>query len=312
MKFSSACISVALIALAASIIPAEGADWNNGAGGIKDHGAGGIPVPAPIPYQETYKYYLRADLGLSWNGSGQDLRHSGFNYGTGDLVAPLSMNSFAQMEHSKGLGFPATLGAGLYISDRWRADLTVDIRRKTQSSLGGAYSYVADNDAGLAAGGPATGFTSTGLVVGPTATAADSSTVSGFAQETLSNRATVLMANFYYDFGQRAHLTPYVGFGLGFAHNRYEFRARDAERDHHPAGWRRVRSRLSTRRLWYHQWHQHRLRRGTHGWRQLQTVDLHRARPELPCAVSAGLRREQDRDQSRRHRRRHRPNCSRR
>lgn len=221
MKFSSACISVALVALAVSVIPAEGADWNNGAGGIKDHGSGAIAVPAPIPYQESYRYYFRADLGLSWQGA-PSMTQSGVNYGAGDLVAPLSMNSFAQVEHSKSLAFPATLGAGLYISDRWRADLTVDMRRKTTTRLQGAYSYVADNDAGLAAGGAATGLTSTGLTVGPTATAADSSTVSGFAQESLSNRATVLMANFYYDFGQRAKFTPYVGFGVGFAHNRFE------------------------------------------------------------------------------------------
>ncbi len=214
MKFSSACISIALVAFAATILPAEAADWNNGAGGIKDYGQTGTPVPAPIPYQDTYKYYFRADMGLGFNGRAPSASHSGFSYGQGDLIAPQSMNSFALMDYSKGINFPATIGTGLYISDRFRTDLTVDFRTRQKFRYGGAYSYVADRDSGLAAGLPATGLTATGIAVG--------STVAGYAEEKMTNRATVLMANVYYDLGKRSGFTPYIGAGLGFAVNNYD------------------------------------------------------------------------------------------
>ena len=214
MKFSSACISVALVAFAASILPAEGADWNNGAGGIKDHGQGGTPVPAPIPYQDSYKYYFRADVGLGFNGRKPDVSHSGFNYGQGDLLSPLSLNNIALLDYSKGIHFPGTIGTGLYISERFRTDLTLDFRTRQKFRYGGAYSYVADRDSGLAVGLPATGVTSTGIAVG--------STVAGYAEEKMTNRVTVLMANAYYDFGKRSSFTPYIGAGLGFAVNRYD------------------------------------------------------------------------------------------
>ena len=70
MKRTTVLFSLGLALLAAK--PAEAGDWNNGAGQLKSHGGmAGVPVPAPVPYAETFSWYVRADLGyaLASNGS---------------------------------------------------------------------------------------------------------------------------------------------------------------------------------------------------------------------------------------------------
>jgi hypothetical protein len=64
-KTLSPALGLAIALLSATTV-AEAADWNGGS--VKD-GRGGILVPEPIPYAETFKWYLRADIGGGWTSA---------------------------------------------------------------------------------------------------------------------------------------------------------------------------------------------------------------------------------------------------
>jgi len=190
------------VAVAAAAPAAHAADWDRG-GSIKDYG--GVPVPAPIPVMETYRWYLRADIG----GGVVD-----------GAVPSMSQNLYGlDRDPADGPAFGATsswftgdfdtfavggVGVGAYFTPRLRGDITVDVRSKGDAHVDQSYSYMAD---------PA--------IYGP------NFQVDGATREHTEVHSTVALANLYWDFVDRtsSRFVPYVGAGVGFA-------VRNIDRDH--------------------------------------------------------------------------------
>ena len=208
MKFTSACISVALVAFAASILPAEGADWNNGAGGIKEYGQAGVPVPAPVPYQETYKWYLRGDVGFS-------AKESGKVSATG---APISITQDGERDK---LGI-LSLGFGRYITPSLRVEFGIDIRNK-QNVASGAASYTQRRHADGATQ-TVTNALGVTLYTGPSQNF-NNYNVDRNDQASLNNANG--MINLYYDIKTGTRFTPYVGAGVGVVLHAFQRSSRE-------------------------------------------------------------------------------------
>ena len=196
-KFKSLALALAVLG---AVPAAEAADWNNGAGGIKDYKAAGVPVPAPIPVMEHFRWYLRADVGLgiyhevsaSEIGTTYGAIQGGIgalnSFGSGPSWFSTDFNTFA----SYGVG------VGLYVTPRVRGDITVDARTESNINGRGTYSYALYNHA-----------------VAPVAPIGV--TVFGTVSDRTEVRTTAGLMNVYYDLTDRGALTPYVGIGAGFA-----------------------------------------------------------------------------------------------
>lgn len=199
MRLKQICLSLGL-GLAAMTPAAQAADWNNGAGGLKDHGGrAGIPVPAPIPVVETFKWYLRADVG-GGVVTGGDPSERGMQYGLTDgdpASTPIGMDStwFRNGFDTFAVG---GVGAGAYITPRLRADATVDVRTKSDVTADGNYSYT---------GNPA---------VYDAITYPSGVQIRGSTVDKTDVHGTLALLNFYYDLTDRGtRFTPYIGLGVG-------------------------------------------------------------------------------------------------
>ncbi|MDX2155287.1 MAG: opacity family porin [Hyphomicrobiaceae bacterium] len=200
MRLKTMCLSLGL-ALVPAATGAEAADWNSGAGSIKDGRAGGISVPAPIPVTETFKWYLRADVGGGYMKEPQ-VSERGMTYGYDRDPAegpPFGMSP-AWFNPDFDTFAVGGVGAGLYLTPRFRADVTVDVRTKSDVKAEGRYTYRGDPaiyDAG-----------NTGRQV----------RFDGRTVEQTDVRATVALANLYWDLTERgSRFVPYIGLGAGFA-----------------------------------------------------------------------------------------------
>lgn len=204
MRLTRFCLTMGL-ALAACVPGAQAADWNRG-GSIKDRG--GVPIPAPVPVIETFKWYLRADVGGGMVDT--DPAYSQNLYGLDR--DPLEGSTFGATSSWFTGDFDtfATLGVGIgaYINSRLRADVTVDVRSKGDAHVDGTYSYT---------GSPAIYDTNNnGTVV----------RIDGETREHNEVRSSVALANLYWDLAERgSRLVPYVGVGAGLA-------IRNIDRDH--------------------------------------------------------------------------------
>ena len=204
MALKSAFLGLGLIGLAAVSSPATAADWTRGANSAYRS----MYVPAPRPVPETFKWYFRADLGMGLQ-HGLSLSENGVQYGVNGGVVqgdpaetPFGMSS-AWFNDDFDTFFVGGVGVGMYLSPRWRGDITVDARTATSGDAEGTYSY-----AQWAGGVP------------------NGNTVIGTVRENVDVRNTVALANLYYDLSQRGSgLTPYIGAGVGFA-------VRSIDRDH--------------------------------------------------------------------------------
>ncbi|MEZ5817053.1 MAG: hypothetical protein R3D44_08235 [Hyphomicrobiaceae bacterium] len=205
MRLTKLCLMMGL-ALTVAAPTAQAADWNRG-GSIKDRG--GIPVPAPIPVMETFKWYLRADVGgglvdgaapsTSQNLYGLDRDPlEGTMFGARSSWFTGDFDTFAMVG----------VGVGAYFTPRLRGDITVDVRSKGDAHIDATYSYT---------GSPAIYDTgNTGRTV----------RIDGDTREHTEVRSTVALANLYWDLVERgSRFVPYVGLGVGFA-------VRNIDRDH--------------------------------------------------------------------------------
>jgi opacity protein-like surface antigen len=182
------------VAAAAQLATAAAADWTTTPGGVKDRG--GVPVPAPVPYAETFKWYLRADIGGGWTST-PDVKEQGMTFGYDRLPAegpPFGMNP-AWFDADFDTFAQGGIGAGAYLTPRWRADVTVDARTKSEIKASGSYSYTIDP-----------------IFVGP------NRRVDGSVTDKTDVRTTVSLVNLYLDLAERgSRLVPYIGVGVGAA-----------------------------------------------------------------------------------------------
>jgi opacity protein-like surface antigen len=209
------CIKAGL-ALATALLAATPASATDLAysGGIKD-GRSGVPVPAPMPVYETFRWYLRADVGLGWQDA-TGVHERGMRYGVTDSGGrPFGMDrSWFQTDFDTMLN--AGAGFGLYLSPRWRGDVTVDLRSQGEVNTQGRYSY-----AEYPAAPP------------PIPTG---NTIRGTTVEHTTVRSTVGLANVYYDLTDRGRFTPYIGLGAGMALRYVDRRHETSEERYNAAG----------------------------------------------------------------------------
>lgn len=181
----------AVIALAA--VPALAGDLSNGMpGGLKDSRGGAIPVPVPVPYEETYKYYVGGFVGWTFNSSGTqnltaDHMFAGGNGpsipGYGDLNGPHTLS----------------LVAGRYITPSIRGELSYDYRAP-QRPLKGSNTQ-----------------TYNGQLSGTlTDASTQTNTYAMTRTEDVTTQNHTFMLNAYYDLNRGGRFVPYIGAGIGF------------------------------------------------------------------------------------------------
>lgn len=216
---SSMCRSAGIALALAMLAPvaASAQDY----GGIKDY-RNGVPVPAPVPIYEHFRWYLRADVGGGVT-SKPSVRESGMTFGN---ITPTldawGVNAEAEQRTLNPSGFKGNfdsfllggLGVGMYLTPRLRGDITVDSHTKGEISYSGSHSYREAVVPLVPAG-----------VVGPP-WQGTGNFIRGTTSEHTDVHTTTALANLYYDLMDRGGFTPYIGVGAGFA-------VRQVERRHH-------------------------------------------------------------------------------
>jgi opacity protein-like surface antigen len=199
-KFAALAVSIALVSIGGATLPAAAADMNgNGHRSIKDRGPAGVPVPAPVPYEEHYKYYVGGSLGWTFGRSGS---LSATGPGGVDIGVPFG-------EH---VG-PASLSitAGRYVTPSIRLELGLDLRSPTKVARGNQEYQVRIYGVGpeVSVYNP-----SIGSYEGPS----QNYNVYNVAHsEDTKHQVHTLMVNALYDFNRGGKLNPYIGAGLGIS-----------------------------------------------------------------------------------------------
>ena len=187
MTVKRTLLGLGLVCLAVMSSPATAADWTRGA----SNAYRSMYVPAPRPIPETFKWYIRADLGVGL-GSEPDVSENGLQYGGGspfEAAAPFGMSS-SWFNGDFDTFLTGGVGIGMYLTPRFRADITVDARTKGDFKVNHSDSYASVNPAGV---------------------------VNFTTSEQTEVRGAVTLANLYWDLTQRGSgITPYVGAGVGF------------------------------------------------------------------------------------------------
>ena len=185
MRLTSACLAICLSGALGVSLPAFAGDLSNGAaGGIRDYGSAGVPVPVPTTYQENFKWYVRGDVGIAFKNSG--------NIDTGSW--PISVTQPANWPEQAII----SLGIGRYLSPSFRVEGTVDYRTERSIASGTvalAPIQITRATAGLSA----------------------YNNYNGFQTEDIRYQNSTFLMSGYYDFNQRGTFRPYVGAGIGLA-----------------------------------------------------------------------------------------------
>lgn len=200
MRLKKFCLSLGL-GLLAAVPGVNAADWNNGAGGLKDGGRTGVAIPAPIPVMETFKWYLRADIGGGLlKGGNPSAQGEIYGFDRDPLEGPAFGMHSAWFNNGFDTFASGGVGAGLYLTPRLRADATIDVRTKNDIDVQGNYTYTGD---------PA--IYNNPLGTGYTAR------MNGTTREQTQVRGTLALANLYWDLTERGStFVPYIGAGVGF------------------------------------------------------------------------------------------------
>ena len=236
MKVQIACLA-ALGAVAVGPQFAAAADFGNipagGVvnGGIRDYGgAGGVPVPSPVPIPD-YKpsFYFRIDGGYGVM-SQPSVSESGYKYG-GEIGTPNGANAngtegalaatLLQTDPSwLGEDFENLMtygaGVGYYLGDGWRVDATIEGRSKDEVSINGANSWTSFGTRDVDSDPTTPNVLTSDLNLDGTF---NDRTTRIVIKDKTEIKGTVWMANMYYDLMSTGGFTPYVGAGLGFVWN---------------------------------------------------------------------------------------------
>jgi opacity protein-like surface antigen len=128
------------------------------------------------------RFYIRGDLSYSW------MRESG-------MIERLYGQDWEMSETGIENTWAYGGGLGWYLSPNFRTDLTVDYHRSAKAH-------------------------GTATVPLSAITDPDQADHAGAWESEFDVQSTVLLANFYYDFGSRQDFNPYIGVGLGWAFNK--------------------------------------------------------------------------------------------
>jgi opacity protein-like surface antigen len=193
--------SAATIALVAGASAAFGSDLSGRApGGLKD-GSIGVPVPAPVPHEETYKYYV----GI---GGGTALYSSGTITASGLGGAGLETVPFGDNYHGV-----ISVVAGRYITPSLRLELGLDFRT-SQSVLSGDQVYTTR----LYGPGATQNVTNaTGTVTLYSGPSQNYNNYNVVQSEDAKAKTHTFMLNLVQDFNRGGRLNPYLGVGVGMA-----------------------------------------------------------------------------------------------
>ena len=214
MTSKLASLTIALALFAATGGSASAADWNNGAGSIKDMGgAAAVPVPAPVPIP-VYKaqWYFRADFGI---GMGDDpgFSETGMLYGMTDSPGVTGPEPFGNLpawfngEQETFLTWGG--GVGYRWSERFRTDATIEARSSAHARIEGEEHYIKHEFDCCGGYGP---------ILDPV-TGDPMTQVNIYTSDRTSMKGGVMMFNAYYDFANFRGFTPYIGAGLGVSFN---------------------------------------------------------------------------------------------
>lgn len=216
---------------------AMAADWNQGAGSVKDYGgSSGTAVPAPVPVPEygSAQWYFRGDFGVGF-GADPAVSHSGrpfgrtgvntfdapgpvtgpgqpFGYGDTGFGNSVAWNNNDETEFSPSYMFG--VGVGRYVTSRFRIDLTGEYRGDHDADYSGTYSYTPH--AADVCGNWCPDVTRR---------------IDGTVTDRTRIRSGLFLLNGYWDLMQRGHLTPYIGAGIGFSLNENERSMSGSEQD---------------------------------------------------------------------------------
>lgn len=207
---------VGLACLAAASMPASAADWNNGSGGIKDmRGSAAVPVPAPMPVPVSGpNFYFRFDAGIGMT-DGTDASESGLTFGHLDSPGTTGPQPFGTRPSWINNDFDTftSIGAGVgyYWTDRFRTDVTLEVRSKAEIRMDGTERYIQHGtDA----------FYGDGYGPSPHDGAGNGeSQVNVYTNDLTKLRSVFSLVNAYYDLGKMHGFSPYLGGGLGVAYH---------------------------------------------------------------------------------------------
>jgi opacity protein-like surface antigen len=193
MRLNSACQTLtqallgglATVAVMAAAVPVHAGDLSNrAAGGIKDYGGNGVPVPMPQAYEENFKWYVRGDIGLTVKSAGK--------FDQGDW--PLNLAQPDEWRNQSIISF----GFGRYVTPNLRVEGTLDYRNDRKLATRAGLQPIPDTFQK---------FVSSSEV--------DLNSFHGVRDEAIGYQNTTLLLSGFYDFNQGGRLKPYVGAGIG-------------------------------------------------------------------------------------------------
>ena len=170
--------------LAAGITAASAADLGHGS--LKDYGA-----PMPVTMSSPSSWYIRGDFSAS-------------SFDVPTIYEHDATSEYDLTQNKIGRNWGLGGGIGRYLGANTRADLTFDWFRK--SSVSGFMSPIIDDGSNPLT--PCGAALLTGCATNLAGT------------HKFDLQSTVGLLNFYYDFGQRGHFSPYVGAGIGFVRHK--------------------------------------------------------------------------------------------
>lgn len=191
MKFATSGLAIGLVSLTALSSAASAADMPGQRMGGGSYGQAAVPVPAPVPYEEHYKWYVGGGVGYAVR-AGSGVTSSADNLTAGYGISVIN----AEDGPVQGSVF-----AGRYLTPSMRVELGMDFRAK-QKIVTGSHTYQVT-------------YTGDGSLVSPGSTNTNVYDVTHDEKAHLTSNTYML--NAYYEFMPGRTVRPYVGAGVGFA-----------------------------------------------------------------------------------------------
>jgi opacity protein-like surface antigen len=166
-----------------------------GNGSLKDRGANGVPVPAPVPYEEHYKFYIGGGIGYTFRSSGD------IGLTAGGVTGQLGYGGYGDLEGP----WVFSVVAGRYLTPTLRTEIGLDMRSAQKHSR--TQTYQAQLSSQMDFGVPGTPDMRT-----------VTNTYDVSRTDEMRLRNNTLMLNLYYDMNRGGRFNPYVGAGIGIAH----------------------------------------------------------------------------------------------